>query len=268
MTAPVCVTCGTQFAEADTPPAASPICEDPRQYVPQDGQRWTTLRRLRHTHHTEVRADGELEGIGMSPSFAIGQRALLVPHGARRLMWDCIPLLDDEIAAAVEMRGGLAAIAISHPHFYSSFAEWSRAFGDVPVYLHALDREWVMRDDANVVFWAADSQQLPGGVTLIRCGGHFEGGTVLHWPAGADGRGALLASDIITVVPDRRYVSFMRSYPNLIPLSPRAIEGIAAAVEPLAFDRIYGGWYERVVEHDAKAAVRRSAERYLRAIQA
>src|SRR3712207_1318444 len=119
MTAPVCVTCGTQFAEADTPPAACPICEDPRQYVPPDGQKWTTLRKLRHAHATEVRADGELEGIGMSPSFAIGQRALLVPHGERPLMWDCITLLDDAGAADVERRGGLSAIAISHPHYRS-----------------------------------------------------------------------------------------------------------------------------------------------------
>ena len=41
---------------------------------------------------------------------------------------------------------------------------------------------------------------------------------MLHWPAGANGKGALLTGDIIQVVQDRRYVSFMRSYPNLIPL--------------------------------------------------
>src|SRR6266849_11193792 len=51
-------------------------------------------------------------------------------------------------------------------------------------------------------------------VALVHCGGHFEGGTVLHWPGGANGKGALLTGDLITVVQDRRYVSFMRSYPN------------------------------------------------------
>ena len=44
---------------------------------------------------------------------------------------------------------------------------------------------------------------------------HFDGGQVLHWAGGEDGRGALFSGDIFTVVPDRRWVSFMYSYPNL-----------------------------------------------------
>ena len=47
---------------------------------------------------------------------------------------------------------------------------------------------------------------------------------MLHWAGGADGRGALLSGDIVQVVPDRRYVSFMYSYPNLIPLPAAAVE--------------------------------------------
>ena len=103
-------------------------------------------------------------------------------------------------------------------------------------------------------------------LTLINCGGHFEGGTVLHWPAGATGKGALLTGDIIQVVQDRSYVSFMRSYPNLIPLGATAIHRILDAIEPFSFDQIYGGWWKANVLSDAKAAVTRSAERYLRAI--
>ena len=38
---------------------------------------------------------------------------------------------------------GLRAIAISHPHYYTTIVDWSRAFGGVPVYVHADDREWV-----------------------------------------------------------------------------------------------------------------------------
>ena len=113
--------------------------------------------------------------------------------------------------------GGISAIAISHPHYYSSMIEWSRAF-DCPVFLHAADRQWVMRPDPAIEFWEGETKEIGQGLTLIRCGGHFEGGTVLHWPGGADGKGVILSGDILQVVEDRRWVSFMYSYPNLIPL--------------------------------------------------
>jgi hypothetical protein len=100
----------------------------------------------------------------------------------------------------------------------------------------------------------------------VRCGGHFEGGTVLHWAGGAGGRGALLTGDVIQVVPDRKHVSFMYSYPNYIPLPASAIERIVQAVEPFEYDRVYGAFWDMVIETDGKAVVKRSAERYLRAI--
>ena len=89
---------------------------------------------------------------------------------------------------------------------------------------------------------------------------------MLHWPMGGNGKGALLTGDIITVVQDRRYVSFLRSYPNLIPLGASAIGRIVERIEPFSFGQIYGGWWQANVHEDAKAAVKRSAERYLRAI--
>jgi len=161
--------------------------------------------------------------------------------------------------------GGISAIAISHPHYYSSMVEWSRCF-NAPIYLHAADRQWVMRPDDAIQFWSEDIKALWDGMTLIRAGGHFEGGTVLHLPAGAEGKGALLAGDIVTPAQDRRWVSFMYSYPNYIPLPASEIDRIVAAVEPFDFDRIYGAWWDRNVASDAKAAVRRSAERYKRAL--
>jgi hypothetical protein len=260
----ICVTCGTQFAESAEPPPRCPICEDERQYVGWDGQRWTTLEELRSDHRADVREEEPgLVGIGCEPSFAIGQRALLVQAPGGNVLWDCISLLDEEIGARVEELGGLKAIAISHPHYYSSMAEWARAF-DATVHLHAADREWVMRPDERIDFWDGERLELGDGLTLIRCGGHFEGGTVLHWAAG----NALLSGDIVQVVPDRRRVSFMYSYPNLIPLDAQAIHRIVVALEPFDFDRIYGAWWGRVVASDGKAAVARSAERYLRAIGA
>jgi hypothetical protein len=263
----ICTTCGSQFAATDTTPPACPICEDERQYIGWGGQKWTTLEALQADHKNRIKQEEpSLTGIGTDPSFAIGQRALLVQTKEGNLLWDCITLIDEPTITAVKELGGVQAIAISHPHYYSSMVEWSRAF-DAPIYLHAADRQWVMRPDPAIAFWEEESKPLFGGLTLIRCGGHFAGGTVAHWPAGAEGKGALLVGDILQVVSDRRYVSFMYSYPNLIPLPARTVQQIVDAVEPYPFDRLYGAWCDRVVAYDGKAAVRRSAERYVRAIK-
>jgi glyoxylase-like metal-dependent hydrolase (beta-lactamase superfamily II) len=253
----ICQTCGVQYAETDEPPEECAICLDERQYVGEDGQRWTTLPELRAERRAEIRDEFGLLGIGCEPSFAIGQRALLVDN----VLWDCTPLLDG-MAEVVAERRGLRAIAIDHPHFQSTAVEWSRGFGGVPVYVHADDRQWIMRPDPCFEFWQGEELDLGGGLTLLRLGGHFAGGQVLHWAE----EKALLTGDIVTVVADRRYVSFMYSYPNLIPLPASTIRRIAEKLEPWDFDRIYGGWWGRIVERDAKDAVRRSAERYVRAV--
>ena len=264
----ICVQCGTQFDETAHPPARCPICEDERQFVRHDGQQWTTLDRLAANHHNRFENEApQLLGIGTEPEFAIGQRALLLQSPGGNLLWDCISLLDEKTIAAVNARRGIRAIVISHPHFYSSMVEWAEHF-DAQIFLHAADRAWVMRESPRIQFWEGTTLSLWDKLTLVNCGGHFEGGTVLHWPAGANARGALLTGDIITVVQDRRYVSFMRSYPNLIPLGPAAIKRIRETTEPFSFDQIYGGWWNANVLSDAKAALARSAERYLRAIAA
>jgi hypothetical protein len=260
----ICAQCGVQFGETAEPPAHCSICEDERQFVRHTGQEWTTLKRLQADHRNRIQEEAPLLlGIGTEPEFAIGQRALLVQSPAGNLLWDCISLLDDKTAAEINARGGIRAIAISHPHFYSGMVEWAERF-DAQIFLHAADREWVMRKNSRVQFWEGASLSLWDGLTLINLGGHFEGGTVLHWPTGARDKGALLTGDIITVVQDRHYVSFLRSYPNLIPLGASAIGRIVEGVEPFSFDQIYGGWWQANVLSDAKAAVKRSAERYLR----
>lgn len=263
----LCTTCGTQYPEAAQPPDRCDICEDERQYIGWNGQQWTTLERLRDDHANQVRTEEPgLTGIGTTPRFGIGQRALLIQSPGGNVLWDCVSLLDDATVAAVRNLGGLAAIAISHPHYYAAMVEWSRAFGGVPIYLHADDRRWVMRPDPAIVFWDGETRPLHDGLTLIRCGGHFDGGAVLHWPQGAEGRGALLVGDILQVCMDRRHVGFLYSYPNYIPLPADAVRHAAAAVEPFAFDRIYGFLFDLVIREDAKCAVARSAERYLRMI--
>ncbi len=256
------MTCGVQYAASANPPERCEVCEDERQYVGWSGQQWTTLDELVKDHRNEVRDDLGLTGIGTSPSFAIGQRALLVRSPQGNLLWDCVTVIEDATVEALRELGGVRAIAISHPHYYSTLVEWSRSF-DAPVLLHAADRRWVMRPDSRIEHWTGDAKELWDGMTLIRAGGHFEGGTVLHWPAGAESRGALLTGDIVQVAQDRRWVSFMYSFPNYIPLPASEVERIAAALEPFHFERIYGAGWDRNVAVDAKAALRRSAERYI-----
>ena len=263
----ICATCGTQFEDSgDAPPENCPICEDPRQYVGSGGQRWTTMDKLRKNHHNEFRRhEDRLIGVGSAPDFAIAQRALLVLSPAGNVLWDCITLLDEFTETTINGLGGIKAIAISHPHYYSALADWSSAF-DAPVYLHAGDRQSVMRSSNSIVHWEGDELELHDGMRLVNTGGHFEGSAVLHVPFLAGGRGALLTGDTIQVIPDRNYVSFMYSYPNLIPLPARSVERIADSTGRLEYDRIYGAWWDRVIPTGAKDVVARSAQRYVKAI--
>ena len=264
---PICVQCGTQFAEMPGPPDACPICTDERQYVRWDGQAWTDLDALRRDFRNSVTEEFGLTGIGMTPRFGIGQRALLVPAGESNLLWDCVPLLSAGTAAMIRGRGGLSAIAISHPHYYATMGEWSDAFGGVPIYLHADDAAHIMRDHPSVRLWSGERQDIGQGMTLVRCGGHYPGGTVLHCAHAAPGGSALLTGDILQVTQDRRHVSFMYSYPNMIPLPAPAIRRIASALEPFTFERVFGAFANLNIECDGRQAVDRSLARYLAAIE-
>jgi len=244
----LCETCGTQYPPSGAPPARCAICEDERQYVPREGQQWVSYDDVRASHRFDVRDDYGVTGICANPTFAIGQRALLVDD----VLWDCTPLVDEPPVSS------LRAIAISHPHFQTTIAEWAERF-DCPVFIHEADRPFIVRPE-RVEFWSGETLELGGGLTLIRVGGHFDGAQVLHRP------GALFTGDVVAVRPAGRWVSFMRSYPMLIPLPAREVERIAAALEPWDFDRIYGGWWGDVVVEDAKDVVRRSVERYVRAV--
>ena len=263
----ICITCGHQFAESEEPPHRCPICEDDRQYVNPRGQSWTTLDELGQEHRNVLRPlETGLTGIGTQPRFAIGQRALLVQTAKGNLLWDCVSLIDDATIESVEKLGGVSSLAMSHPHLFGSMVEWSRAFDNAPIYLHVDHRPWVQRSDPVIEFWEGETYELKEGLTLHRCGGHFEGSTVLLWPDGADGRGVLLTGDTIYVAPDRQHVSFMYSYPNFIPLPATTVDRIVERVMPLKFDRIYGHFFDLEIEADAKRVVQRSAERYIRAI--
>jgi glyoxylase-like metal-dependent hydrolase (beta-lactamase superfamily II) len=264
----LCVTCGIRFPRSETPPDECPICEDDRQYVGHAGQQWTTLDDLRRTHrNTLTELAPGITSIATEPRFAIGQQAHLVQTSQGNVLWDCIALIDEETVAAIQALGGIQAIAMSHPHYYTTILEWSAAFGDVPVHIHADDRQWVVESGDAIQFWEGETLEiLPGsGLTMIRCGGHFDGAAVLYWSEALDGDGALFCGDTIQVVADQRWVSFMYSYPNIVPLNASQVQRIVDAVNPFPFRRIYGA-FGGVVAEDGNGAVRRSAERYIGAI--
>ena len=264
----ICVTCGVQFAPTAEPIDVCPTCSDDRQYVGWDGQAWTTMDRLVETGRQNAFREEEpgLTSIETQPATAIGQRAMLIETEDGNYLWDCITMLDDATASEIDRRGGFQAIAISHPHFYASMVTWAERF-DVKVIVHEADRDFVRYPSERIEYWSGDSYDLGPGLTIVRLGGHFPGSSALVWSAGAEGKGVLLAGDSVKPVMDRRYVSFMYSIVNLIPLPASRVRDIVARLEPYEFDRIYSLWRDHVVDHDSKAAVRRSAERYIRHLE-
>lgn len=259
MTILICATCGTSFPNSPAPPDRCPICDEERQYVPAGGQRWTTHDEIaRHHSNAWRQLAPDLLELQTVPAFGIGQRALLLRTPRGNVLWDCIALLDEATIQLIQALGGLEAIAISHPHYYTTMQDWAAAF-DVPVYLHALDRDWVQRPDERLLFWDGEARTLMPGLDLLRVGGHFPGGTVLHH---AQGDGSLFVGDILQVGADRRTVSFLWSYPNWLPLSGSTVARMAGRLEGRPFARVYGA-FGLHVEADGEAVVRRSAERYL-----
>jgi hypothetical protein len=268
MQAYICTACGMQYPPSASTPPDCPVCQEERQFVPLAGQGWTTLEALRVRHFNAWRQhEPGLIGIGSQPAFAIGQRALLLLTPNGNILWDCISLIDEATVTLIKGLGGLNAIAISHPHFYTTLGEWSRAFGGVPVYTHADDARWIMRPDPCVRHWQGDTHELLPGVTLIRGGGHFPGGAMLHWAQGAEGRGVVCAADIATVNMDRKSFTFMRSYPNFIPLSAAGARRIGAALAPFRFDRVYSHFFDRFIESGAKQILQASVDRYVAAVE-
>ena len=256
----ICSTCAVEHAEQVDVCA---ICADERQWVPRDGQEWATLETLAGSgttvQITELQPD--LFGLTSEPSVGIGQQAKLVRTPAGNLLWDPIGYLDDDAVDRVRELGDVVAIAASHPHMFGVQVEWSRRLGGPEVLVAEADAGWVARPDPVIRTWSEDVEVLPG-VTLTQPGGHFPGSAVAHWAAGAAGRGVLLSGDTIFANPDRTSVSFMRSYPNRIPLSGAVVDRIAEHVGRFEFSHLYNN-FQNVVDADARAVVRRSADRYI-----
>ncbi|KAF2662821.1 hypothetical protein K491DRAFT_3458 [Lophiostoma macrostomum CBS 122681] len=265
----ICVTCGTQFDVAvSEAPATCRICDDPRQYVPLHGQTWTTLAEAQgnQTNTFEQSSDNSniwfittspksanFNPLNTAPTWSkdkqlgIGERAILLTTPAGNVLWDLIAYLDQDTVDFVKGKGGLKAIVISHPHFYTTHLEWARIFS-CPVYVSAADEEWLNRKDGYGLrrLVSSATEEIVPGVTMIRTGGHFDGSCVLHWD------GQLFIADSFMTVPSAYYhasrlpgttsYSFMWSYPNMIPLPPAKIHGIWQALKPFDFTATYGGF--------------------------
>ncbi|HEV6951669.1 MAG TPA: hydrolase [Promicromonospora sp.] len=259
MTFWICSRCGV---EHETRPPVCALCADERELVPADGQRWTTLDELAAAGHgiAVEETEPDLYGLGAVPDVGIGPVAKIVRTPAGNLMFDVPGFLDDAALDLVRDLGGLAYVVASHPHMYGVQVEWSRRLGGVPVLVAEADAGWLARTDDAVETWSGDREVLPG-LTLTQPGGHFPGSVVAHWAPGADGRGVLLSGDTIFANPDRTTVSFMRSYPNLIPLSGAVVRRIADRVGRFTFDRLYSN-FRATIPAGAREAVLRSAERH------
>ncbi len=256
-----CRTCAVEHPDTAEPPPTCAICSDDRQYVRPSGQRWTTLAELaaKGCSGSLEEVEPGLLGITVAPKVAIGQRALLVRTPTGNLLWDPNGYVDDALEAAVRDVGGVAAVAASHPHMFGAQVEWGERF-DAPVWVQAADRGWVQRDDPRVRTWGETLEVLPG-VTLHRLGGHFPGSAVARF-TGADGKTVLLTGDTVAGTPDEQWVSFMRSFPNLVPLSAAVVRRIADRVVALDPARLYDNFGGQVLA-DARPRVARSADRYV-----
>lgn len=93
---PICTACGTQYpgpvkscqsrptsvtTEFCIDARTGPVCEDPRQFVPESGQTFTSLSELSSTrdHHvTPDKQDSRISFISTEPPFGINQTRKLI----------------------------------------------------------------------------------------------------------------------------------------------------------------------------------------------
>lgn len=266
MPAHICTACGTHYPLTEAPPAGCALCQDERS--PSFGREsgWTTTQALRTSRFSTFRRlEPGLMGIGVTPELGLGHRALLLRTAQGNLLWNCPPFLDDATTTIVTALGGVAAIAVSDPTNHGAMVEWSHAFGTAPVYVHAADRKFIGRLDSCITLWEDNTIEPLPGVALIRCGGAFDGATVLHWAQGGGGLGALMVGEALPITPSHS-IGFLRSQVNVIPMDAETVLRIGDTLAELPFDVIYGSTWERVVQPGARATLTRAVRRFVDAV--
>ncbi|KAK9797021.1 hypothetical protein WJX73_007575 [Symbiochloris irregularis] len=213
-------------------------------------------------YHSTIKEEApNVWSFGIEPKFGIGQRSWVLQSGKGAVMWDCVPLLDEKAVQKIRELGGLQAITASHPHFFSAMVDWAELF-DTKIFLPETARPWAdqCRNDARITFWPGNKHELADRVTILRLGGHFRSSSVLHWD-NPDLGGALFTGDTVFATPDPRWVSWMYSFPELLPLPAREVARIRDALKPWKFQRLYAAFTS--IEQDADEVVQRSAGRYI-----
>jgi hypothetical protein len=258
----VCTACGTHYPEDYTENICR-ICAEERQAVPEEGQTWTTHNRLKETSKTKiVKLNDNLFEIVIEPSFAIGQRAFLVISESGNILWDCIPLLDETTIKFLNSKGGIKAIAFSHPHYYSNMNFWAIEF-DCPIYIHKNDHLYIVDKGSNVKLWEGNEQPLWEGIKIINIGGHFAGSCVLIIPSMSE-QGAMLSGDTLYLSPNKKHFAIMYSYPNRMPLPISEIVRIKERFAVLSFDSFYGFYSYQNLTQNVREILTKSFDRYLK----
>jgi hypothetical protein len=196
----------------------------------------------------------------ITPSFAIGQRALFIESESGNILWDCIPLLNEPIIDFIKVCGGLKAIAFSHPHYYSNMNDWAAAF-NCPVYIHQQDEQWIMQKGSHISLWSGPEKPLWDGMRLLNTGGYFPGSSILHVPSLSE-EGTLFCGDTMVISPSKQHIAVMYSYSNRIPLPLREVERIRTRVEFVPFDTMYTFLTDQNLEGNAKEIMQIAFERY------
>jgi hypothetical protein len=255
----ICMTCGTEFPSKDQD--VCPVCNDDRQYVPETGQAWTTREQLSGNYAVLIRQPGQrLYELKVSPSFAIGQRAFLILSPAGNLLWDCIPLLNDATIDFIKARGGLKAIAFSHPHYYSTMNHWAEVF-NCPIYIHKNDAPWIMYAGSHISLWEGTEKPLWDNIRIINIGGHFPGSSILHVPAFSP-QGTIFCGDTLYISRSKKHIAVMHSYPNQIPLPLSEMTRIKNQVQSIGFDAMHGAFDFQDLPANAKEIFTNSMKRY------
>lgn len=258
----LCTACGTQFPVNFLDEFCS-TCVEERQSIPATGQSWTTHTQLLQTHHTKiVKLKENLYEIVVSPKFAIGQRALLVLSESGNVLWDCIPLLDQNVIDFINEKGGLKAIAISHPHYYSNMNDWTQQF-DCPVYLHHTDKKHIADFGKNIQLWSGSTLELWDDIRIENIGGHFDGSSIL-WMKNLYNEGTILCGDTMYLSPSLKHFAIMYSYPNRMPLPLSEILRIKSRFEEISFDEVYGFYSYQNLSSNVKEIFTNSINRYLK----
>ncbi|WP_121810108.1 MBL fold metallo-hydrolase [Mucilaginibacter kameinonensis] len=256
----ICGTCGTQFLDEPTTPSICPICTDDRQYVPENGQQWTLSAELEHRTIKITQLNEHLYALKIQPDFAIAQRALLLISPEGNILWDCIPYLDKATIDFIRAKGGLKAIAFSHPHYYSNMNDWAAEF-ECPIYIHQNDAKWVPFDSPYIYLWDGNTTQLWDGISIVHIGGHFAGSCVLHIK-GLTPQGMMFCGDTFNIARSKRHMAIMYSYPNIILLSKTEFAKAYQRASQLNFDTVYGAFENQDIEGNAMEIFEASMQRY------